>query len=195
LERTPLGAEIHGLRDYRPGDSLRWIHWRSSARRGRLLVCEFEENPSSDLILIIEPWLPARPTDADRARLEWLISLAGTICCDWGRDVTARFTLIVARPKLICLPFSSGAEFSLRALETLAVEEGHPGIASERWLDQLPHSSQSTPILALSSRPDGTIARDTGAYVGRAVASIQPGDNPRWYTPPGPSPSIRARGS
>ena len=97
----------------------------------------------------------------------------------------------------VCLAFSSGPEFSLRALETLAVEEGHSAIPSEKWLDQLPHSSQSTPILALSSRPNGTIARDTAAYVGRAVASVQPGDSPPWYTIPGPSASksIPARGT
>jgi len=185
LQRALLGAEIHGLRDYRPGDSLRWIHWRSSARRGQLLVCEFEENPSTDLILIVEPWLPARPSDAERARLEALMSMAATICREWCRDLTNRLTLIVVTPTVACLQSSTGPEFALRALEALAVSEGHPGKPSGKWLDQLPHFSQAAPVLALSSRPNSPIAAETAGYIGRGVASAHPGENPPWYTAPG----------
>src|SRR5262249_45521442 len=37
-----LAAEFHGIRPYQHGDSPRWIHWRTSARRGELMVREFE---------------------------------------------------------------------------------------------------------------------------------------------------------
>ncbi len=36
------GVDPRGIRDYQHGDSLRHVHWRSSARSGRLLVKEFE---------------------------------------------------------------------------------------------------------------------------------------------------------
>ncbi|RYG32193.1 DUF58 domain-containing protein [bacterium] len=36
------GIEPRGIREYSTGDSLRHVHWRSSARAGRLLVKEFE---------------------------------------------------------------------------------------------------------------------------------------------------------
>src|SRR6202042_142813 len=35
--------EFHSLRPFRRGDSPRWIHWRTSARRGELMVREFEK--------------------------------------------------------------------------------------------------------------------------------------------------------
>lgn len=35
------GIEPRGIREYTSGDSLRYIHWRSSARAGKLLVKEF----------------------------------------------------------------------------------------------------------------------------------------------------------
>jgi uncharacterized protein (DUF58 family) len=54
-------GEFHGLRDYRAGDSPRWIHWRTSARRGAPMVREFEDYPEENLILIVEPWLPGAP--------------------------------------------------------------------------------------------------------------------------------------
>jgi uncharacterized protein (DUF58 family) len=40
--RAGAGNELFGVRQYRPGDPLRRIHWRSSARRGELVVREYE---------------------------------------------------------------------------------------------------------------------------------------------------------
>ena len=44
-------TDFHGLRTFQPADSPRWIHWRTSARRGELMVKEFEETPTDNLIL------------------------------------------------------------------------------------------------------------------------------------------------
>lgn len=42
--RAGYGADLRKLRDYRPGDPMRQIHWRATARQGRLTVREnFEE--------------------------------------------------------------------------------------------------------------------------------------------------------
>ncbi len=38
------GIEPRGIREYTQGDSLRHVHWRSSARRGQLLVKEFDSS-------------------------------------------------------------------------------------------------------------------------------------------------------
>ncbi|HSH04288.1 MAG TPA: DUF58 domain-containing protein [Anaerolineae bacterium] len=41
-----------GVRDYAPGDSFSRIHWASTARRGRLIVKEFELDPLADIWII-----------------------------------------------------------------------------------------------------------------------------------------------
>ncbi|MEZ4517834.1 MAG: DUF58 domain-containing protein [Chloroflexota bacterium] len=41
-----------GVRDYEPGDSFSRIHWRSSARRDRLIVKEFELDPLADIWIV-----------------------------------------------------------------------------------------------------------------------------------------------
>lgn len=41
-----------GVRDYAPGDSFSRMHWRSTARRGRLIVKEFELDPLADIWII-----------------------------------------------------------------------------------------------------------------------------------------------
>jgi len=43
-----------GIRDYAPGDSFSRIHWRSSARRGRLIVKEFELDPLADVWIVVD---------------------------------------------------------------------------------------------------------------------------------------------
>lgn len=41
-----------GVRDYAPGDSFSRIHWRSTARRERLIVKEFELDPLADIWIV-----------------------------------------------------------------------------------------------------------------------------------------------
>src|SRR5262245_56583514 len=53
-------ADVHGLRVFRPGDSPRWIHWKTSARRNELMVREFEDSAPPHVLLVVEPWLPER---------------------------------------------------------------------------------------------------------------------------------------
>lgn len=44
----------YGVRDYVPGDSLNRIHWRSTAKRDRLIVKEFEFDPLADIWLVLD---------------------------------------------------------------------------------------------------------------------------------------------
>jgi uncharacterized protein (DUF58 family) len=43
-----------GVRDYAPGDSFSRIHWRSTARRDRLIVKEFELDPLADIWVVAD---------------------------------------------------------------------------------------------------------------------------------------------
>lgn len=48
------GLEPYGVREYTHGDSLRFVHWRSSARAGRLLVREFETGSNPSVVFFIQ---------------------------------------------------------------------------------------------------------------------------------------------
>jgi len=46
---------FHALREYQPGDDRRYIHWRSSAKAGRLLVRQFLDTRRSHVTILIDP--------------------------------------------------------------------------------------------------------------------------------------------
>ena len=51
--RAGAGEDFLGVREFRPGDPLRAVHWRSSARAGNLVVREFEQEVSSRAALVL----------------------------------------------------------------------------------------------------------------------------------------------
>jgi uncharacterized protein (DUF58 family) len=47
-------TNVAGVREYAPGDSFNRIHWPSTARTGRLIVKEFELDPTADIWLFLD---------------------------------------------------------------------------------------------------------------------------------------------
>ena len=76
---SPEEADYHGLREFRPGDSPRWIHWSTTARRARLMVKEFEARHNRDVAVLLDPWLPPQADAQNVAQLELAISFAATL--------------------------------------------------------------------------------------------------------------------
>jgi uncharacterized protein (DUF58 family) len=73
--RTRAGVDVYGVREWRPGDVARDVHWRASARRGRLAVVERErpERPALAVLLVgtagAAAWEPAVAVGASAAAL------------------------------------------------------------------------------------------------------------------------------
>jgi uncharacterized protein (DUF58 family) len=157
LRRDPAAqSEFHGLRVFRSGDSPRWIHWRTSARLGELMVREFEDAPGEDLIVVLDLSPPesedggSRIEDRERqgegrgasrnassdprssilhppsSVLEAAVSLAATVCWEWCRQPGQRLLLAVCGSRPAVLDGPSGREHALRLLECLALQQPAP---------------------------------------------------------------------
>jgi uncharacterized protein (DUF58 family) len=50
----PTGLEFYGMRDYKPGDDLRRIVWRASARMGKLMVREAEQGITDRIMIMLD---------------------------------------------------------------------------------------------------------------------------------------------
>lgn len=71
---------VAGVREYVPGDSFNRIHWPSTARTGRLIVKEFELDPTADVWLFLDmdrdahfsaPWTDAFFAERTGPALLW----------------------------------------------------------------------------------------------------------------------------
>ena len=52
--RRGQGPEYLGVREYRPGDSMRHVHWASTARTGVMMVRELEQEQTRKLAIVID---------------------------------------------------------------------------------------------------------------------------------------------
>jgi len=69
--------EFDSLRDYRPGDPVKRIHWRSWARTGRLVVKEYQDEYFVRHALILDTFTG----DGDEAIFEEAVSVAASFAC------------------------------------------------------------------------------------------------------------------
>ncbi|MBS7638646.1 DUF58 domain-containing protein [Candidatus Bathyarchaeota archaeon] len=71
------GAEYHGTREYIPGDPLRLVEWKATARLSKLMVKEYMEELSSSPHIIYDERAPG-PITADELAGIFLSSIVGT---------------------------------------------------------------------------------------------------------------------
>lgn len=174
-------AEVHGLRDYRAGDSPRRVHWKATARRNRLIVREYEDAAPPRLTLVVDPWLPDRATEADRDHLEAVVSLAAGICREWRRGAGARLALVIGGHKPVALDGPPGPAWTERQLVALAETEGGETADLAGVLRGLSRAALAAPVLVVSSRPESPLAGAAGQALGRGAAFAYAGRPAGWF--------------
>lgn len=76
--RVGQGSEIIGTREYRSGDSMRHIHWRSTARLGELVVKELSDQDQLTLTVILDLSVGGGLREGKFSTFETAIRLAAT---------------------------------------------------------------------------------------------------------------------
>lgn len=88
---TSNDLAFHTLRPYEPGDDRRYIHWRTTARTGTIMVRQFEETRRSDLVLLHHgerrAWAEPESDDPE-SEFELGVSVAASIGVQTVRDGT-----------------------------------------------------------------------------------------------------------
>ena len=156
--------EFHRIREYRVGDNPKAIHWRTTARRGELMVREFQQTRDRDLVLLIELWQPAHPHAADLDRVELAISFAATVLHENLRQSReARLRIIVVGSKTFAWDHLSSLEV---ALDHLAVTSASPSADVRPALDStMQRISGSSRVVVVSSRPRDELLQRTRGVI------------------------------
>jgi uncharacterized protein (DUF58 family) len=79
LPQPGPSGEFLGVREYRPGDSLRHIHWRTTAHANQLIVREFEDDNRPSLVLALDLRAESAIGSEEDNSLELAIKIAASL--------------------------------------------------------------------------------------------------------------------
>ncbi|MFO7631541.1 MAG: DUF58 domain-containing protein [Caldilinea sp.] len=113
---TRWRRSLHGarpaasIRDYAPGDSLRLVHWPTTAHRGRLTMKELEQEPSGDVWIVLDLDAAVQRGEGAESTLEYAIMLAASMAAEMasGADRRAVGLLTASGEEVITLAPQAG---------------------------------------------------------------------------------------
>lgn len=115
------GDDFYGVREYGAGDELRRVHWRTTARTGKLAVTEYAQGITLDVTLALDLSREAYAGtgDDESGALECAVTLAATLADDllrYGHTVR----LLIAGGRMEETLSANGPEDMPRLLDALA---------------------------------------------------------------------------
>jgi uncharacterized protein (DUF58 family) len=134
---------FHTLREYVPGDDRRYVHWRTTARTGRLMVRQFIDTRRSHLSVVVSG---LRADYGSEDEFEAAVSVGASLALRAIRDEQDVTVVYADRP----LPTVSGQ----RLLDTLAgIEFDAPGADLVTGVRKVARTSPETSIAILVTGP------------------------------------------
>lgn len=152
--RRPSGFEVHAIRDYTPGESLRAVHWPSTARRGSLMMKELDDAPRDELVIILDQDAAGTAGSSGNASFDAAVRAVGALALAhalWGR----RVVIVGSSPSFDPVRVSSGGHDWDVALDALAAVIPVVGAGVTRTLraaaGPLAHARE---IIVVTGRPE-----------------------------------------
>ena len=115
--RVEPTGDFMTLRDYAPGDDLRHVHWRSTARRGQLMMRQNETRRRAPVLLLLD----VRPGAHERASFERAVEAFASIATALDR-AGRPFEVIWSTGTLVGAP---GRRHLANVMDELAVVQPH----------------------------------------------------------------------
>jgi uncharacterized protein (DUF58 family) len=191
LLRRPSGFDLHSVRDYESGESLRRVHWPSTAKRGQLMVKELEDSPRDETAVLLDADAAAVVGEPPHSSFELAVRAAGSILrAHASRGRRAALIMNTARP-IYQRVHSFDGDWH-RALELLAAVEADGGTPVASLLaDEAGAASRALDLTVVTSALSPRLAERLGQRaLARQAASLVYVDASSF----GPSPRSQGRG-
>jgi uncharacterized protein (DUF58 family) len=167
-----------GIREYVAGDAFNRIHWPTTARTGRLMVKEFELDPTSDVWIMLDLQKRAHVGSGDDSTEEVAVSISASLAKHF-LDVNRAVGLIAQgqdrNPPLV-LPSDRGNRQLLKVLEELVLVHAESRMTLEELLvAEGSRFGRNTTVIAVTpSLDEGWIValRTLASHGVRAVAVL-----------------------
>jgi uncharacterized protein (DUF58 family) len=153
LLRRSTGFELHSVREYERGESLRRVHWPSTARRGQLMVKELEDAPRDEVAVLLD----ADASAVVGGSFDTQVRAAGSIMDAYVRRGRRAVLVVNSDERETQHVHSPAADWS-RALELLAAVEptGHMSAARLLAEDDGP-AVRALELVVVTARADGAL--------------------------------------
>jgi uncharacterized protein (DUF58 family) len=154
--RAGAEGDFRSLREYRPGDNPRRIHWPTSARLGKFYVREFERQDSDSVLIMLDGQEDAHgraALQAQRDRFERAVAFAATLAMDLTK-ARIIFGLAFCGKKLTLIPYDAGEGHLYEVLEHLALAELSRDKSLGDLADQIGfHGRRAGPVCVITPGP------------------------------------------
>lgn len=166
-----LGSEFDHLRHYTPGDDVRRIHWKATARRGTLVsqVVRLERDQSVIVAVDVSHWMGVAA--GDLTRLDYAVDAALFLAHVARRGGDRVGLVLFGHDLLALLPPSAQPGQAQRLLDALSAAEPRPVHASYRNLARglLARRLRRSLLVVLSEPVD----EEAGEELRRALVALQ----------------------
>jgi uncharacterized protein (DUF58 family) len=112
--------EFFGIRDYRPGDEARAVHWRASARRSELVVKEYEHAQDRRIWIFLDLARLSHVGSDATSTLEYMVRIAHSVAVKAHEENTAVGMCFVRSDELHCIEAGADRDTYLRLRGALA---------------------------------------------------------------------------
>ncbi len=167
-------AEDVAVREYRRGDELRRVHWRSSARVGELMVRREEQPWQSRATLFVDNRLAAHRGQGVSSSLETAVSVAASVALHLGRrGFTVRLVTAHGEDPNTAWHFRDAELNTAPLLESLAVLEASSSSTIDAdWLADSGQGGLVFAVLGATLPGDLAILRRMRHHAGAALAMV-----------------------
>jgi len=120
LRRRGAGGEFAQLREYGPDDEFRAIDWKASARRGRVMVAQYDVERSQQIVVALDAGRLMTPRLGDRRKLDYAVSAALAVAAIARLAADRVGVLAFAGTVLARVPPGVGAVHAARLTDVLS---------------------------------------------------------------------------